>query len=120
MAEIGITINGRAYDIACDNGQEGRIVDLANYIDQRVMQLARSGGIYNEAHLMVLTALVLADELFEARETAAAAPRTNARGVPPVTATPAPVNKEEEQAVARALESLAKRIEGIAARVQAA
>ena len=33
MAEVTIYINGRSYDIACDNGQEGRIVDLAAYID---------------------------------------------------------------------------------------
>ena len=60
MAEVTITLNGRAYEIACDAGQEGRIVDLAAYIDQRLSQIARSGGAYNDAHLMVLTSLVLA------------------------------------------------------------
>jgi hypothetical protein len=53
MAEVTIYINGRSYDIACDNGQEGRIVDLAKYIDQRVQQISRSGSAYNDAHLTV-------------------------------------------------------------------
>ena len=67
MAEVTIYINGRSYDIACDNGQEGRIVDLAAYIDQRLQQISRTGAAYNDAHLTVLTSLVLADELFEGR-----------------------------------------------------
>ena len=29
MADVNITINGRIYEIGCDQGQEGRIVDLA-------------------------------------------------------------------------------------------
>jgi cell division protein ZapA len=109
MAEVTITINGRAYEIACDNGQEGRVVDIAAYIDQRMQQIARGGAAYNDAHLMVLTALTLADELFELRETT------------PVQETrkPSPANKEDEQAILRVLEQMTKRIEGIATRVQA-
>jgi cell division protein ZapA len=109
MAEVTITINGRAYEIACDNGQEGRVVDIAAFIDQRMQQIARGGAAYNDAHLMVLTTLTLADELFELRETA------------PIQETkkPAVANKEEEQAILRVLEQMTKRIEGIATRVQA-
>lgn len=115
MAEVNISLNGRSYEIACDAGQEGRVVDLAAYIDQRLQQIARSGGAYNDAHLLVLTALVLADELYEAREAAAARPA--AKTAP---AAPAPQNREEEQIVLRLLSDLAKRIDGIAQRVQAA
>jgi len=119
MAEVTISINGRNFDIGCDNGQEGRIVDLAYYIDEKVQQISRSGGAFNDAHLLVLGALVLADELFEARETPAAGRVARAPAAP--AATPAPVvNREEEQILVRALDQLAKRIEGIAARVQAA
>ncbi|MDI1229308.1 MAG: cell division protein ZapA [bacterium] len=110
MAEVNISLNGRAYEIACDQGQEGRIVDLAAYIDQRVQKIARSGGAYNDSHLLALVALVLADELFEAREIAAGAP----------AAAKAPASKEDEQALAKLLENLSKRIDGIAQRVQAA
>lgn len=120
MAEVNIALNGRIYEIACDPGQEGRVVDLAAYIDQRLQQIARSGGAYNDAHLLVLTALVLADELYEAREVAAAATRGSAKGSPAMASAPAPQNREEEQVLVRLLGELAKRIDSIAQRVQAA
>lgn len=127
MAEVTIYINGRSYDISCDNGQEGRIVDLASYIDQRLQQISRSGAAYNDAHLMVLTSLVLADELFDAREgtvaaPAAPAPRASGRGAVAAAVAVAPpvVNRDEELAVLKVLEQITKRIEGVAARVQQA
>jgi|AntRauTorckE6833_2_1112554.scaffolds.fasta_scaffold32725_1 cell division protein ZapA len=68
MAEVTITINGRHYDIACDSGQEGRIIDLAGYLDERIGHISQTGAAYNDSHLQILTLLVVADELFEARE----------------------------------------------------
>lgn len=113
MSQANITLNGRVYEIACDPGQEGRIVDLAAYIDQRLQKIARSGGAYNDSHLLVLAALVLADELFEAKEEAAGAPKAARAAVAAGTG-------QDEAALARLLESLSKRIDGIAQRVQAA
>ncbi|MDP2206601.1 MAG: cell division protein ZapA [Alphaproteobacteria bacterium] len=125
MAEVNISINGRIHEISCDSGQEGRVVDLASYIDQRLQQIARSGAAYNDAHLLVLTSLVLADELFETREklaavsaAPAAAPAKGRKGEA-LAETPA-ANPEDEKAMAQLLEKLAKRIDGIASRVQAA
>lgn len=114
MAEVNISMNGRVYEISCDDGQEGRVLDLASYIDQRMQKIARSGAAYNDAHLMVLTSLVLADELFEAQE----------QGGQPVksrkTAETEPaVDAEEEKNLVKMLDKLTKRIDGIAARVQA-
>lgn len=113
MAEVTISLNGRAYEIACDPGQEGRVVDLAAYIDQRLSQIARSGAAYNDAHLMVLTALVLADELFDARE--GVKPAVKGQNLPA-----APASREDEQALVRLLDQITKRIDGIAQRLQAA
>ncbi len=129
MAEVNISINGRIHEISCDNGQEGRVVDLASYIDQRLQQIARSGAAYNDAHLMVLTALVIADELFETREKLSAlsassaatpAPAAKGRKGEAAEAAEAAASPEEEKAMAQLIEKLAKRIDGIAARVQAA
>jgi cell division protein ZapA len=117
MAEVTIYINGRSYDIACDNGQEGRIVDLAAYVDQRLQQISRAGAAYNDAHLQVLTSIVLADELFEIQEGGQVSPRA-ARAAAPAAAAPAPApDKAEEQAVLKVLDQITKRIEGVAARV---
>jgi cell division protein ZapA len=114
MTQVNISINGRIYEIGCDPGQEGRIVDLAAYIDQRLQQIARSGAAYNDMHLMVLASLVLTDELFEARESTGTAVKT---------ASPAPAaegSKEDTKEIAKVLETLAKRIDGIASKVAAA
>ena len=113
MAEVNITLNGRMYEIACDPGQEGRIVDLAAYIDQRVQKIARSGGAYNDSHLLALAALVLADELFEAKEAAAGAPAAAKAAV-------TGASQQDEAALAKLLDHLSKRIDGIAQKVQAA
>ena len=116
MAEVTVYINGRSYDISCDHGQEGRVVDLAAYIDQRLQAISRSGAAYNDAHLMVLTSLVMADEVFEMREELEGKGPRAIRA--PAAHAPA-VNKDEEVAVARLLDQLTKRIEGIATRVSA-
>lgn len=109
MAAVTIYIGGRSYDIACDSGQEGRVVELAKFIDQKMQIISRSGAALNEAHLMTLTALVLADELFDIRDSAEK--QTIIRTEVPVS------NKEEQLAMVRLLEQMTKRIDGLAASV---
>ena len=71
MAEVNISINGRQFGIACDDGQEQRVMDLANFVDGRLKDIASAGAGTNESHLLVLTSIVMADELFDARDAAA-------------------------------------------------
>ena len=111
MAEVTISINGRTYDIACDSGQEGRVVDLAAYIDQKLQQIARGGGAYNDMHLMVLTSIIIADELLEERQSAG-------EKSPRASRASSHENREDDTMFVRALEHLTKRIDGIASRVQ--
>ena len=99
MSEITISINGRNYDITCDKGQEGRVLDLATYVDQRVRDISQSGAAYNDSHLLVLATLFLSNEILEAREGVA----------PDVTLTPPQQDQTElEQQYAAAQEALAK------------
>ena len=117
MGDVKITLNGRLYDIGCDPGQEARVMELAAYIDQRLQQIARSGAAYSDSHLFVLTSLVLADELFEAKNAPALARGQSLR----TQSVPADgLNKEEEQALSRLLEQITKRVDGLAAKLQAA
>ena len=116
MSEVSISINGRIYEIGCDAGQEGRVAELAAYINQRLLQIQRSGAAYSDAHLMVLTSLVLADEIFEAKD----APRDAKRPAASVSIPAPAASKEEEAALAKLLDNVAKRIDGLAAKVQAA
>ena len=71
MAEIKLVINNRSYDMACDDGQEDRIRQLASYVDGKITSIAQAGGSRNENHLLMLTSLVLADEIFDLKESGA-------------------------------------------------
>ena len=111
MAEVTISIKGRYYDIACDDGQEGRVIKLAAYIDEKMQAVSRSASAYNEAHLMILTSLLLTDELFEARDSAVSATATSSQ-------QPISNNIENEKEVMIKIQKITKRIEGLNARVK--
>lgn len=68
MSEVTIKINNRGFGVSCDPGQEQRLVDLSYYVDSRLKQIASAGAASNESHLLVLTALVLADEIYDLKE----------------------------------------------------
>jgi cell division protein ZapA len=65
MAKVSVTINGRKYDIACDDGQEAHLARLAQYVDKRVDELVAAVGQVGDARLLVMASLLVADELSE-------------------------------------------------------
>lgn len=65
MAQVAVTINGRSYDIACDDGQEAHLARLGKYIDGRVEDLSKAVGQIGDARLLVMVSLLIADELSE-------------------------------------------------------
>jgi cell division protein ZapA len=72
MAQISIEIGGRRYEVNCRDGGEARLRMLAGLVDARAADVIRSVGRGNETRELVLTALLLADDLDEARGAAAA------------------------------------------------
>ena len=68
MAEVNVSINGKSYKIGCDPGEEHRVAQLGAYIDQHVSNLAGTGGMASESHLLVLAGILMADELFETKD----------------------------------------------------
>ena len=87
MGQVRITLNGRGYDIACDDGQEEHVMRLANAMSERVNQLVAANGQVGEARLLLMAGLLLADDLHSVRAKAAA---QSLRQAPPkpVKATP--------------------------------
>ena len=65
MAQVTVTINGRNYDISCDNGEEGRLMQLAEHVDRQVGDLVAKVGQVGDARLLVMVNLLFADELSE-------------------------------------------------------
>jgi cell division protein ZapA len=68
MAQISVTINGRQFRMACENGEEARLTRLAEELDGRIRQLRASFGEIGDTRLTVMAALALADELSEVKE----------------------------------------------------
>jgi cell division protein ZapA len=68
MGQVSVPVNGRSYAITCDDGQETRIRRLAQYVDAKVAQFVGSVGQVGEARLLLLAALVIADELSDAND----------------------------------------------------
>ena len=68
MGEVSVPINGRSFTIAGDDGQEQRIRRLAQYVDAKVGEFVASVGQVGEARLLLLAALVIADELSDAND----------------------------------------------------
>ncbi len=65
MSQVSVTINGRQFRMACDDGQESHLTRLAKELDQRIDQLRASVGEIGDTRLTVMAALTLADELSE-------------------------------------------------------
>lgn len=77
MGQVAVTINGRSYRFDCGDGEEARLGELAAYVKERVEQLGRDFGKAGEDRLILMAALLIADELWDARA-ARAGPAENA------------------------------------------
>ncbi len=124
MAEVNLLIDGRTYGVACDDGQERRVQQLGQYIDQRLKEVSANSGASNKAQLMVLTSLLLADEVFDLRDglTRATQAEMSQQPLPPEVQ---PIyyhglTPEDESHVTTAISRLASRVERLAARVKKA
>lgn len=67
MAQVTIRINGYSYAVSCEDGQEPHLAEMATEIDQRITSIKSIGGQSGESRLLVLAALLLADELHDTR-----------------------------------------------------
>ena len=66
MAQVTVSIDGKQYRMACDEGQEEHLTDLAERFDRYVSHLKESFGEIGDTRLTVMAALTIADELSEA------------------------------------------------------
>jgi cell division protein ZapA len=109
MANVTVTLNGRNYELTCNDGQEGHLKELAGDLDRRVQELVKTVGQAGESRLLLMVSLLLADELADANVEIERLQREQGR---------APV--VDENALTASLEKLAKQIHDIAVRVEAA
>jgi cell division protein ZapA len=68
MPQVNVTINGRQFRMACEEGEEGHLLRLAEELDTRISRLRSRFGEIGDTRLTVMAALTLADELAETKE----------------------------------------------------
>jgi cell division protein ZapA len=66
MSHVNVTINGRQYRMACEEGQESRLLKLAESLESRVESLRGKFGEIGDARLTVMAAITVCDELLDA------------------------------------------------------
>ena len=114
MGQLTVTINGRDYVIACDDGQEEHLTRLSDYLNTRISELVAGAGQVGDTRLLVMLGLLIADELSDASAELAALRGDDGDGDLPIDGT----NRETIEEAAVAIEGLAERIETIAAQLE--
>ena len=62
MAIVNVMVNGRSYTLACDDGEEGHLREMAAYVDSKISELAGTVGQLGDVRLLLMAALLIADE----------------------------------------------------------
>jgi cell division protein ZapA len=118
MAQVVASINGRQYRLACEDGQEEHLQELAGRIDARVVELRGKFGEIGDTRLTVMAALTIADDLSEAmRRIRRLEEELTALQDARVAASDRA--REASSAVVHAFNSAAERLEGITKKLNA-
>jgi cell division protein ZapA len=67
MPQVSVTLNSRTYRLSCEDGDQQRLSELANYVKHKVDGLIQEFGQVGEERLLLMAALLVADELFDVR-----------------------------------------------------
>ena len=124
MAQVTVTVNEKNYTLACDDGEEQHLTELAAQIDNRIAELSQDVGQAGDARLLLMASLTIADDLTLANERIAEIEEELA-GLkddelnPGTAARPKNTNGAafDEEKFAGILETAARRMEDIAGRL---
>jgi cell division protein ZapA len=108
MSQVSVTIGGRKYSLACNEGEEAQLEALAGTIDQKIGEMRKTFGEIGDQRLVIMAALTLADDLAEARNEAAAQRKRSDD------------SEQRVQALASTIEDLGSRLESLATRLAGA
>lgn len=113
MPLVNVLINGRAYTVACDEGEEEHLRELSEYFDKRVRELVGVTGSAGDARVLLMAGLIVCDELSSAlarvgeceKEIATLKTQRNAMAA------------RDDDALADTLDAASERLEAIAERL---
>jgi cell division protein ZapA len=110
MNHINVSINGRQYRMACEEGQEQHLMRLAQSLESRVESLRGKFGEIGDQRLTVMAALTACDELLDTQARMEKLEQELA-GLRDVRVAAVDRAKATQVAVANALNAAAERIE---------
>ncbi|MDR3373678.1 MAG: cell division protein ZapA [Ancalomicrobiaceae bacterium] len=114
--QVSVTINGRVYRMACEEGQQAQLLALAAKLDGLIHQLRGSFGEIGDQRLTVMAAIMAMDEMAELNRQIRALEAEN-RALKETRAMLVEERDRVERNVAQALETAAGRVEAIAAAI---
>jgi cell division protein ZapA len=117
MSQVSVTINGRQFRMACEDGQEGHLMNLARDLDTRIEGLRGKFGEIGDTRLTVMAALTIADSL---AETAARIKKLedDLAALQNARVEALKIDKSARAAITNALNAAAERIESITAKLK--
>ena len=115
MPEVTVEVAGRSYRIGCGEGEERHLLALAARVDGEAARLGGAPGQMAEGHLMLMSALMLADRLSEAEAALQAADRRAAKAEREARDLS---GAEQERKIAGSINSLAERVEALVDRIE--
>ena len=116
MAQVMVTIDGKAYRMACEEGQEGHLTELAEGFDRYVGHLKTQFGEIGDLRLTVMAGIMVMDELSEVTRRLKAIENEVSTLRDGRESVMAEVSKGEET-IAVALGELTAQIQGMAAKL---
>lgn len=121
MAEITVSINRRQFRVMCRNGDEERVMRLAEDLAGRVAQIRKESGttgagMAGDSHLLVLAALTMLSELQDLQTELSAALDDNARADEARETLNTRIAELESDVVAM-LQSAADRVDGVIGKI---
>lgn len=116
MAQVNVTISGKSYRIACEDGQEDHLRILANKLDQSIVQLRERFGEIGDQRLTVMAAITLEDRVQELEQRLETL-QNEITALNGARATAAEQRATHRGELVDAIDSIAERIEAIAGRL---
>jgi len=112
MAQVTVTIDGKAYRMACEEGQEDHLTDLANRFDRYVMHLKSQFGEIGDLRVTVMAGIMIMDEVSELTRRVSAL-ETELESLTSNRDTTLAANARAEETLASVIDEVTTRIHGI-------
>lgn len=113
MGQMTVKINGYAYTVGCQDGEEAHLQAMVQQVEERVARMKAMGSQSGESRLLLQAALLMADELHDLQ-----AEMAGLRQAKPASSPASPPPSSDDMAMRRQLSVLASRAEDIAAELE--